>query len=434
LLASSGILVGYFVQVKSASAGSRVEKPALAETSSSAKSGEVEAKLSTFLAGRVTLRFDGKTRLVSWKDLGASADAELIGRARLDEKGELSGFVPVNLDRAVATKQLLELKKQLDRPAQNARMDLEKREIIKEVPGLGLDVFAAVSEIEAAARRGATTVELPSASVAPPVTVKSLGIEDISHVLAHFTTKFAVAEKSRNDNLKLVASRVDGTVLQPGQVFSFNEVVGDRTEKEGYKTAHVIEAGEMVDGMAGGACQISTTLHGAAFFAGLDIVESTPHSRPSTYVQMGLDATVVYPKVDLKLKNSFDFPVVIHYVVARGEARVEILGKQRPYDRIAFERNVQKELPFETITRDDDGIGIGHAIIDQPGFPGYNMSRRRVFYRDGKVVKENKWNVHYQPVVEYVRRGVNPDPNLPPPKEKDSHMPKPASTQFRMEQ
>jgi vancomycin resistance protein YoaR len=433
-MVSAGVLIGYFVQVKSAAAGSELSKLAQPHAAVSAKTGEVEGKVSTFLEGNITLRFDGKTRLVGWKDLGASIDREQIGAAHLDDRGELSGFVPVNLDRKVATELLLGLKKQLDRPAQNARMDLEKRVIHPEVRGLGLDVFGAVSEIESAGRRGATQVELPSAPVAPPVTVETLGIDDISHVLAAFTTKFSVAEKSRNDNLKLVASRVDGTVMKPGQTFSFNEVVGDRTEKEGYKTAHVIEAGEMVDGMAGGACQISTTLHGAAFFAGLDIISSTPHSRPSVYVQMGLDATVVYPSVDLKLRNSYDFPVVIHYVVARGEARVEILGKERPYDRIVFERDVKKQLPFETITREDDTIAIGHMVTDQPGFPGYNIARKRLFYKNGKVTREDKWNVQYQPVVEYVRVGVNTDPNLSPPKEKESHMPKPAAGTFRMQQ
>ena len=118
--------------------------------------------------------------------------------------------------------------------------------------------------------------------------------------------------------------------------------VGERSEKEGYKIAHVITAGEMVDGLAGGTCQISTTLFGAAFFAGLDIVKTTNHSRPSAYTPLGFDATVVWPDTDLKLKNPYDFPVVIHYRVANGEAVVEILGKKRPYDKIVFERHIAR--------------------------------------------------------------------------------------------
>ena len=77
-------------------------------------------------------------------------------------------------------------------------------------------------------------------------------------MLGTHLTKFSVSDKERNFNLKLAASHVNGYVMQPGQEFSFNEIVGDRTEKEGYKVAHVITAGEMVDGLAGGTCQIST--------------------------------------------------------------------------------------------------------------------------------------------------------------------------------
>ena len=93
---------------------------------------------------------------------------------------------------------------------------------------------------------------------------------------------------------------------------------------------------------------------------------------------------------------------------------------------IEFVREVMEEKPFDTITREDDTIGMGYMQIDQPGFPGYKMFRYRNIYKGGKVIDRDKWTLNYPPVVEYVRMGVNPDPNLPAPKEKNSHMPKPA--------
>ena len=149
---------------------------------------------------------------------------------------------------------------------------------------------------------------------------------------------------------------------------------------------------------------------------------------------MGLDATVVWPYVDLKLKNPYDFPIAIRYRVARGEAHVEVLGKERPYDKVTFERNVDERLDFETITREDDEIAIGHMVVDQPGYPGYNVSRRRIFFKDGKVVKSNRWKLQYRPVVEYVRMGMSPDPNLAPPRVKEPHGPKPAKGRFKLSQ
>jgi vancomycin resistance protein YoaR len=433
LLVGGVMLVAYFVQEKPAAAGSTqapatapVEAKAVAPVPPPAAAEAPSAPPATgALATEVTVKFDGKTFPSNWAALGVVEG----------EGGKL------RVDRPRAEQALLALKRTHDRAPFNARMDLEARVVHKEKPGWGIDVYASISAIEAAVRAGskepgkAQVIELEGAPIPASIGVTELGVEDISVVLGHFETKFAIAEKSRNDNLKLLASHMDGLVIQPGQEISFNGISGDRTEKEGYKVAHVIEAGEMVDGMAGGACQISTTMHGAAFFAGLDVVSTTPHSRPSTYVPLGFDSTVVYPAVDLKLKNPYDFPVVVSYRVARGEAYVEILGKEKPFDKVEFVREVVEQKPFETVTREDNTIALGHMVIDQPGYPGYKLFRYRHVYKDGKVIKKNKWTINYKPVVEYVRRGINPDPNLPPPKAKTSHMPKPAKgSVFKMAQ
>ena len=132
---------------------------------------------------------------------------------------------------------------------------------------------------------------------------------------------------------------------------------------------------------AGGTCQISTTLFGAAFFAGLDIVKTINHSRPSAYTPLGFDATVVWPNVDLKLKNPYEFPVVIHYRVANGEALVEILGKPRPYDKVVFERHILESTPYPTEERLDEEIPQDVTSIDQAGFNGYKLERFRRFYK-----------------------------------------------------
>ncbi len=335
------------------------------------------------------------------------------------------GARPVHLDRAAALEAISHLKATIDRAAIDAHLDLEARVIQADRPGLAIDVFAALDRVEAAARTGATEIELPVVELPARTTKSELGIDDISHVLGTFTTRFPVGDKDRNFNLKLAASKLNGVVLQPGVEWSFNGTVGDRTEKEGYKIAHVITAGEMVDGLAGGTCQISTTLFGASFFAGLDIVKTTSHSRPSVYVPMGLDATVVWPNTDLKMKNPYDFPVVIHYRVARGEAVVEILGKERPWDEIAFEREILEELPFESEERLDDEMALGTEAYDQLGFNGYTLTRFRKFYKDGKLDHTDKWKVVYKPVTEYVRRGTSESPDAKIPDGKEPHGPKP---------
>lgn len=430
LFAMSGALVGGYVLT-----ADRTPPPRPAVVAEAPPAGDhapLAVAVDAALAAQVTVKAAGRERTLTWRELGVAVDAHELPYAarRSTDLTQLAGAgaLPIRIDRDAAAKALAGLKAVADRAPVNAYLDLEGRKIYDDKPGFAIDVFASLDRIEAAAKSGATEVDLVGLDVPATVTRASLGIEDISHVLGTFTTRFAVNDKDRNFNLKLAASKLNGHVLAPGAEFSFNGVVGDRTEKEGYKIAHVIEAGEMVDGLAGGTCQISTTLFGASFFAGIEIVKTSNHSRPSTYVPMGLDATVVWPNVDLKMRNPYDFPVVIHYRVARGEATVEILGKERPYDEIAFERKIIEETDYETQERLDETLPAGFETHDQNGFKGYKLIRYRKFYKDGREVKQDKWTLNYKPVTEYVRKGTNPDPTLTPPEIKPHHGPKPPGT------
>jgi vancomycin resistance protein YoaR len=372
----------------------------------------------------------------TWSELGAAIDADEADAGH----GDLAtlaarGSLPLRIDRDRAAKALLAIKASHDVSPVNAYLDLEERKIYEDRPGQGLDVWASLSRLEAAARQGVSRLEMVNIAVPAAVTRQTLGIDDISTVMGHHLTKFPVTDRDRNFNLKLAASKLNGIVLKPGEEWSFNGQVGERSEKEGYKIAHVITAGEMVDGLAGGTCQISTTLFGAAFFAGLEIVKTINHSRPSAYTPLGFDATVVWPNTDLKLKNPYDFPVVIHYRVANGEALVEILGKPRPYDKVVFERHILESTPYSTEERLDEEMPKDTTSIDQAGFNGYKLERFRRFYKDGKLVKSNKWTIEYKPVTEYVRRGTSEDPEVKPPPDKPvTRLVEPKGDDFKMEQ
>lgn len=401
------------------------------------------AAVDAYLDTDIVAVVGGQEKTITYRELGVRIDDRALARTAQRVNGgedplaaaRAARAVPVLLDREAGLAALGGLKDRLDRAPREARLDLEARIVHKEQSGFHVDVAASIPRIEAAARSGADSVQLVGVPTTPETTVADLGIDDISTVLGTFSTKFAVNDKERNYNLKLAASKLNGYVLQPGVPFSFNDVVGARTEKEGYKIAHVITAGEMVDGLAGGTCQISTTLHGAAFFSGVGITRSLPHSRPSTYVTMGLDATVVYDQVDLHLVNNYDFPVVIHYKVARGDSVVEILGRERPYDKIVFTREIDEEIPFETVTREDPEMPVGSMRIDQFGFPGYKLKRFRKYIKNGKVVKTDKWDLRYKPVVEYARVGINPDPNImPPPPLKEHRLKAPGKATYSLEQ
>jgi vancomycin resistance protein YoaR len=429
---AAGLVAGYFVLDRHEAHAATAAPPApLVEPVKPA--GEVPG-LSGYLARSVELITAHGIVTRTWAELGAAVDPDETGAARGDLRAlATKGSLPLRIDRDKAAKALFAIKASHDVSPINAYLDLEERQIHDDRPGQALDVWASLSALEAAARQGAAKLALVNVAVPAAVTKQALGIAEISTVMGHHLTRFPVTDRDRNFNLKLAASKLNGVVLRPGEEWSFNTQVGERSEKEGYKIAHVITAGEMVDGLAGGTCQISTTLFGAAFFAGLDIVKTINHSRPSAYTPLGFDATVVWPNTDLKLKNPYEFPVVIHYRVANGEALVEILGKPRPYDKIVFERHILESTPFATEERLDDEMPKDATSIDQAGFNGYKLERFRRFWKDGKVVKSNKWTLEYRPVTEYVRRGTNEDPEAKPPGEKTvARLQEPKSDDFSM--
>ena len=327
-------------------------------------------------------------------------------------------------DRNKALITLLNYRNQLSREAKNARLDLEHRSIASEIDGFDIDIYASLLLIKEAAEQRRTKLILPSIVRKPSVTQDKFESFDVSHVMGEFRTSFNIEDNERNDNMKRAALRISGHILLPQEEFSFNKIVGPRTRDEGYKIAPIISSREIVDGIGGGICQVSTTLHGAVFFSGLEIVESKPHSRPSIYAPMGFDSTVVYPSIDFKFRNPYDFPVVILYRIAQGEMMAQILGPKRPYDQIKFVRTITKEHRYNTVIREDSKISFGNYIIDQDGYPGYWITTSRQYYQNDTVVKTESWNWKYTPVIEYIRIGINFDPDIPIAEQKNIHTPK----------
>jgi len=153
----------------------------------------------------------------------------------------------------------------------------------------------------------------------------------ISGLLSDYTTSFDPNQKERTLNIKLAAKAIDGMLLKPGEVFSFNHTVGPRTVVAGYQVAMIIEGNEFVPGLGGGVCQVSSTLYNAVRLASpsLSVIERSRHSLPVTYVPPGQDATVVYPNLDFKIRNDSDGYLLIRSCVNRNTLNFSIYGKAK---------------------------------------------------------------------------------------------------------
>lgn len=145
--------------------------------------------------------------------------------------------------------------------------------------------------------------------------IKESDLKSINTKISSFTTNFKSSNLNRSTNISVAGNAINGTVLMPNDTFSFNDVVGERSSKKGYKMAKVISNGKFVNDLGGGICQVSTTLYNAVVKANIPSVERHRHSIPSSYISLGMDATVAYGLLDYKFKNTLPYPILLESVI-----------------------------------------------------------------------------------------------------------------------
>lgn len=211
----------------------------------------------------------------------------------------------------------------------------------------GVDFKNSIDEIKDILKQEKEEYVIPLKFTAPNVTTNMIGTEAFPDLISSFKTKYNARQTDRTTNLKIAAGKINGTVVMPGETFSYNTVVGKRTIEAGYKNAAIYENGQVVDGLAGGICQISTTLYNAVLFANLDIVERRNHQFVPSYVGAGRDATVVYGSTDFKFKNNRSYPIKIVCSVNGGIANFEIFGLKEQNE---YEVNISSKIVSSTAT------------------------------------------------------------------------------------
>ncbi|MBU3111028.1 VanW family protein [Clostridium lacusfryxellense] len=141
--------------------------------------------------------------------------------------------------------------------------------------------------------------------------IKTSDLLGVNTRISSVTTNFRYSNLNRSENIRVAAAAINGKTLMPGEVFSFNDIVGARTIDRGFKTAKEIIGNKVVDGIGGGVCQVSTTLYNAVLRTNLNSVERYQHSLKSSYIGAGLDATVAYGLLDYRFKNTYFYPIYL---------------------------------------------------------------------------------------------------------------------------
>ena len=188
-----------------------------------------------------------------------------------------------------------------------------------EVEGIDFNVEDAKNIISAEDKEEYT---IPLTITKPKVTTAQIGSEAFPDVLATFTTRYDASNTDRTTNLRIACQKLNEKVVLAGDTFSYNQTLGERTVAAGYKNGKIYENGEVVDGIGGGICQISSTLYNAVLMANMKVTERRNHQFVTSYVPAGRDATVVYGLTDFKFKNTRTYAIKIKAGVSNGIATI----------------------------------------------------------------------------------------------------------------
>lgn len=215
-----------------------------------------------------------------------------------------------------------------------------------------------------------------------------------------------------NSNMQLALSKVNGTILEPGQEFSYNTALGDSTDpNNGWLPAGGISGGVIVQMYGGGICQGSTTLYIASLKAGMEIVERYCHAMPSSYCPIGLDATVDYGNLDFRFRNPMDTPVYISAWMEGTTLHVSFYGCfPEEWNRVEVSsEQTGSEPPLSTVTfREDSSLETGQYVRRSSGNTGYSAQAYRSFYKGDTLVKSEELSSSYYPATGMVY-AVGPD-------------------------
>jgi len=257
-------------------------------------------------------------------------------------------------------------------------------------------------------------IKLPVEFIAPEVTEEELKSRLFRDTLSTYTTYFStnnVNNYNRSINIRLAAESIDGTLLLPGEEFSFNKVVGPRTAEMGYKTAHVFVAGQIQDGTGGGVCQVSTTLYNAVLRANLKVTERHNHMFTVGYVPLGHDAAVSYGYADLVFTNTTAYPLQINAKVTSNNALTVTIKSINDYPelKVKLATKTISTTPIKVIYINDNTLPKGTEKVLEKGMEGYVVDTYIRIYNGNTLIKEEKLHRSvYQMYPRKILRGCAP--------------------------
>ena len=329
---------------------------------------------------------------------------EVVERANLEKTTENS----INLEIIKVEPKEIDIDKiynEVHKEAQNAYYTKNPFQVYPHVDGVDFDIEAAKEMLKEDRMEYAIDLII----TIPEITTNKIGNEAFPDLLSTFSTKYDASNIPRTSNLKLAMKKLNGVVVAPGETFSYNKTLGKRTAEAGYKEAGGFAGGKVVQTLAGGICQISSTLYDAVVYANLDIVERHNHMFLAGYVGAGKDATVVYGAYDFKFKNTRKYPIMIKTTIGSGVAKIDIFGIKEDVEyEVEISTKVLSYTPFKVIREEDSSLAPGKEKVVQNGMNGCKSITYKILKLNGKEVSRTVLSSDtYDAMNKIIKVGVN---------------------------
>ena len=300
------------------------------------------------------------------------------------------------------------------REAVSSSLDPETFEATESVTGVSFDISVARSRYAAAAT--GELVQIPLIFTEPEVSSEDLSSLIFRDILSQNKT-YIDGSSNRLNNVTLAASIVNGTVLNPGDVFSYNGVVGKRTAEGGFKSAGAYVGGRTVQEIGGGICQVSSALYDCTLYAELEVVERRNHQFTVAYLPLGNDATVNWGTTDYKFKNNTDYPIRIEIDTEGRDMYVRFVGTKTTTHTVKIQYSVVSTSSYSTLEVEDETIAPGTTKVDTNGSNGCSVETYRYRYDesgeliDKTYIARSTYNPHTKIILVPIGYLTSPDPH-----------------------
>ena len=270
----------------------------------------------------------------------------------------------------------------------------------------GVDFAISNEEIQKILQEDKEEYIIPLNITPPSKTVNDLGEDAFPDVLGTYTTLYDASNENRDNNVNLASKKINGTIIYPGETFSYNQIVGKRTIEAGYKEAGAYAGGKVVQEIGGGICQVSSTLYNAVLYANLEVVERYNHYFETSYVDPGRDATVSWGSLDFQFKNNRDYAIKIEAKARNGVCEITIKGIKQDND---YEVVIQPQVTsiIKKTERYENDSEEGVTEVEQEGHDGCTSETHKILMQNGVTVSDEIISQDYYHALEkIIRKGT----------------------------